>query len=63
MIKKTLPNKEETFGEYSHEVADAHKLLGNIYLCLGEHSKALKDFKKVCITLYHYSFKSYSLNI
>ena len=57
LLRKTLEYKSETYGEFSNEVADTHKLIGNVHLANGDAEKALKSLRKVKILALPYSDK------
>ena len=47
LLRKTLEDKNEVYGEVSSEVAETWKLIGSIHLSKGETEKALRALKKV----------------
>ena len=46
LLKSTMPDRKEVYGELSPQVADTWKLIGNVHLSLGESEKALRALKK-----------------
>ena len=46
-LKSTMDAKKDVYGEYSTEMADTWKLIGNVYLAMGEMEKALRSLNKV----------------
>lgn len=47
ILKDLIPNKSETYGEGSMEVSRARKVLGSLYLYLGEVGKSSQQLKLV----------------
>ena len=47
MIKSSFDAKQEVYGEFSTELAEAHKLLASIELSKGNINKAVREYKKV----------------
>jgi tetratricopeptide (TPR) repeat protein len=47
LLQSTIPLKQDTYGDFSKQVADSWKLIGNSYLSIGDAEKALQIMKKV----------------
>ena len=47
LLRSTLPDKCENYGDYSEPVSDTHKLIASVHLSQGNLEKSLRAYKKV----------------
>ncbi|CAC5423678.1 unnamed protein product [Mytilus coruscus] len=50
ILKSTLPDKCEIYGDYSEQVSDTHKLTASVHLSQGNLEKSLRGYKK-CLNI------------
>lgn len=50
LLRSTLPDKCEIYGDYSEPVSDTHKLIASVHLSQGNLEKSLRAYKK-CLNI------------